>query len=121
MSDMEAKEISGMQFSDTSEPADGDQSLILNGVGVRKKYFVSFYAAPLYLTERSPDPHAIIRSEGPKRIVMQMLHSEILRDKLTIGWNDGFEANHSESDTNALRKRLERFNTYFTDLHEGIV
>ncbi len=50
---------------------------------------------------------------------MQMLHSEIPRDKLTTGWNDGFEANHGESDMNALRQRLERFNTYFTDLHRG--
>ena len=118
MNGLHAKEIAGVQFSDQVTFDGGSQILVLNGAGVRKKYFVSVYAAALYL-KNSSDPSEVINMEGPKRVIMHILHSEIPQEKFVKGWNDGFEANLDESEMNSMRGRLDIFNSFFDSMHEG--
>lgn len=116
---LNATEVAGVKFSDeTSMDPDG-QLLVLNGIGVRKKYFVSIYVAGLYLTDRSSAANYVIKMESPKRLVMQIIYSEITKEKFVAGWNEGFEANHSTIEMNDLRGRLDTFNAYFETMHAG--
>ncbi|MEN8178471.1 MAG: chalcone isomerase family protein [Pseudomonadota bacterium] len=116
--DLSAAEFAGVQFDDTLR-LDDEQSLVLNGVGVRKKYFVSIYVAALHLTKRSSDAYDVINMQGPKRVTMHILYSEINQEKFASGWNDGFRENHTENEMQALRSRLDSFNSLFETLHKG--
>jgi len=50
----EAKDISGIHFADTVDV--NGQKLWLNGVGKRKKFFVTVYAGALYLPKNQHRP-----------------------------------------------------------------
>ncbi|MFZ3214346.1 MAG: chalcone isomerase family protein [Terriglobales bacterium] len=72
MFELHAATLAGVTLPDTVQV--GSKTLVLNGLGLRKKYFVKVYVAGLYLEQKSSDPGAIIKADAPKRIVMQFLH-----------------------------------------------
>lgn len=49
------------------------RTLVLNGLGLRKKFGVKVYVAGLYLEQNSSDPSALLKADAPKRIVMQFV------------------------------------------------
>ena len=53
----------------------GNKTLVLNGMGVRSKFFVKVYVAGLYLEKKSGDASAIIQADAAKRIVLQFIRS----------------------------------------------
>jgi hypothetical protein len=71
--------------------------LVLNGLGLRTKFSVKVYVAGLYLEQKSSDSSAIIKSDAPKRIVMQFLHSAS-KQQMTDAFNDGFKDNTPDAE-----------------------
>jgi len=114
----QAVEVAGVQLPDEITLAD-QQSLMLNGAGVRKKFFLKVYVASLYLKQRSGDPLQIVATDTPKRVRMDMLYSKVDKKKFVEGWNEGFEANHSAQELRLLRDRIAQFNDMFETLVEG--
>lgn len=96
----------------------GDQSLVLNGAGVRKKLWVEVYVGALYLPSKTASAQQAIGMEGPKRIHMFMLY-DVSRKKLVSAWEDGFENNSSKDELRALESRMETFYSYWRDTEEG--
>lgn len=109
--------VADVTLPDSAE-VDG-QPLVLNGAGLRTKFFIKVYAAALYLPAKMRDAEAIITSAGPKRVIMHFIYDEVAREKLTDGWSDGFENNLSEADFERLKPKLDAFNALFTTVHEG--
>ncbi|MDP9362053.1 MAG: chalcone isomerase family protein [Acidobacteriota bacterium] len=68
------------------------QSLTLNGLGLRKKFFIKVYVGGLYLQAKSSNPAAILASDSPRRIVMSFLYS-VSKDQMCDAWSEGLEAN----------------------------
>ncbi|MEY4766504.1 MAG: hypothetical protein RI907_3177 [Pseudomonadota bacterium] len=66
-----AMEIKGAHFDDTYKM--GNQSLSLNGAGVRVKFVVDVYAAGLYVPQRAKDPAALMGQGGPKSLQIVLL------------------------------------------------
>lgn len=95
--------------------------LVLNGAGIRSKFFIKVYLGALYLPTRTRDAEAVLRSNGPVAIHMYILHSEISKEKLVNAWNDGFDANLDAAEHARLGPRIERFDGLFQTVHKGDV
>jgi len=111
-----AGELHGVVFPDTLEI--GETSLELNGMGTRKKLWVKVYVAGLYLETASSDPDTILSSSGAWRIVMHFLHKKVGVDKLNSAWEEGFRKNAPTTLENHSEE-IEKFLSYFQDVHKG--
>ncbi|MEJ2590287.1 MAG: chalcone isomerase family protein [Candidatus Thiodiazotropha sp.] len=114
-----ALEVAGVDLPDSIDLQAGHTPLVLNGAGIRKKFFFKIYVAALYLPQRQTDAKKILDMDEPRRMQMDMLYSKVDREKFVEGWNEGFAANQSESEMKSLRARLDRFNGMFETLVEG--
>jgi hypothetical protein len=112
-------EIGGVTLPETLT-LDG-QTLVLNGAGLRKKFFVKVYAGGLYLTEKSRDAAEIIDADAPMVIRMHFIYDGISPEKLKGTWNEGFD-NATGGNTAPLKKAIDEFNGLFTEeVKEGDV
>jgi hypothetical protein len=116
---IQAREIAGVTLEEKIVREADNVELILNGAGIRKKFFVKVYLASLYLPESSNDAAAVIAEERPARVEMHILYSEVEKEKFIQGWNDGFSANLSAERLQNVRERLDQFNAMFETLKSG--
>lgn len=114
-----AREIADISIPDAVKPDAAGEELILNGAGIRKKFFFKIYVGALYLRTPSTDAGAILAAGGPWRVYMHILHTEIEREKLVAAWNEGFAGNNSDSRLATLKPRLDTFNGMFTTVKQG--
>lgn len=68
------------------------QTLVLNGLGLRKKLFFKIYVGGLYLQAKNSNPAAILSSDSPRRMVFSFLYS-VSKDQMCDAWEEGLEAN----------------------------
>jgi len=118
---LSAREIEGVSIAETTTIENTPSSLLLNGAGVRTKFFFDIYIGSLYLNKKSHDPAEVISLDGPKRISMHFLYDEVSKEKLVKGWVDGFKNNHTPSDYEKLKPDLKRFNTLFQNVQKNDV
>ena len=118
---VQAVEIRGVTVPDAISIETVDRELVLNGAGIRKKFFVSVYIGALYLVEKSDSAEKIIDVEQPKRVAMHFLYDKVEANKLRDAWREGFEDNVTEQEYQKLKERLETFNSYFDDAVKGDV
>jgi hypothetical protein len=95
------------------------EALVLNGAGIRKKFFIKVYVGALYLPAKRSTIKGIMADPGAKRIVMSFLYKEVTAQKLIDGWNEGFASNNSAKEMKALQDRINTFNGLFTTVHKG--
>ena len=95
------------------------KTLELNGAGVRTKFFFDIYVGALYLVSPANHAEAVLEKPSPARVSMDILYSEVNKEKLIKGWTSGFKKNQSKASFAALKERLNVFNGMFTDLKEG--
>lgn len=68
-----------------------EESLVLNGAGVRQKFWINLYAAGLYLTEKTNDASAVLHSDGPMAIKLHIVSRLITSEKMVEAVTEGFE------------------------------
>ncbi|MDX1513220.1 MAG: chalcone isomerase family protein [Gammaproteobacteria bacterium] len=117
----QGKEVEGVRVEEEARLDGVTEPLVLNGAGVRSKFFVSVYVAGLYLSEKSSSAEAILDSPGPKRVRMHFVYDEISAEKIRAAWSDGYAANHSAEELAALKDRIDQFNGYFPAVKAGDV
>jgi len=86
----------------------GNKTLVLNGMGVRTKFFVKVYAAGLYLEKKSADANAIIQADAAKRIVLQFIRSEVTREQMTEAFDEALK-NNAPDKAAALQAEIGQF------------
>ncbi len=95
------------------------RKLVLNGSGIRKKFFFSIYACGLYLPQPEKDAKKVIAADEPKAVIMHMIHSKVSREKIIKAWDDGFFKNSQEK-LDQLKERIAVFDAIFNrDLLAG--
>lgn len=99
----------------------GGQEVSLNGAGIRTKFFFDIYVGALYLARHTTDAGQAVIMDGPKRVSMHILYSEVSKKKLVDGWKAGFKKNQSGAVMKKLQERLDRFNAMFTSVKSGDV
>ncbi|EGV52864.1 MULTISPECIES: chalcone isomerase family protein [sulfur-oxidizing symbionts] len=112
-----AREITGVPLAETTTVA--GKSLLLNGAGIRTKFFFKIYVGALYLPQKSTDPETIYPMSGPKRVSMHFLYDHLDREKLVDGWNKGFRKNLDSTELTTLQPRIDAFNAAFSGVDEG--
>ena len=111
---LSAGELAGAKMSDTIT-VEG-KTLKLNGMGLRKKVMFKVYVAGLYVETPTKAPEAIISSDQVKRMDLHILRS-LKASKVTEAIEEGFEKN-SKAQMPALKERLGKFSTMFSDVKE---
>ena len=112
-----AATVEGVQLPDSIQLQ--DEHLVLNGVGVREKFFFDIYVAGLYLPQRQTDAGRILEQDRSWRMVMHFLFGKVSRERLAEGWQEGFEANLAPKALQQLQPRIDRFKSLFPVLHRG--
>jgi Chalcone isomerase-like len=113
-----AREIADVNIPEQVSVGDG-VTLHLNGAGIRYKYFFKIYVAELYMQHPAADVEKVLKDDGEKRVVMHFIYSEVGKDKLVEGWNEGFRANLAPQELAALQEKINRFNAMFDTVKSG--
>jgi len=86
----EAKTVAGVNVPDSVSV--NNQTLVLNGAGLRKKFFIKVYVGGLYLASKQSDPAAIIAADSPRRMYMSFLYG-VSKDQISEAWEEGLRDN----------------------------
>ena len=65
--------INGTDIPDTVSLPNSDTQLVLNGAGIREKFFLDIYIGALYLERPMHDPAAILADTGQAGILMHFV------------------------------------------------
>jgi len=104
--------VSGVKV-DAKIAVDG-QSLVLNGAGVREKFFMDMYVGSLYLTKKSNDAKSIIAGNEGMAIKLNIVSGMITSDKMISAINEGFE-NATNKKTAPLKTKIDKFKGFFKE------
>ena len=107
-----AATLDGVNLPDSAKV--GDQTLVLNGLGLYSKMGMKVYVAGLYLTQKSSDGPAIIQADAPKRIVLHFMR-HVDHDKLKKSIGGEFDANAKAS----LKAQIDQFTSGLETLKAG--
>ena len=111
----QSAEVAGVKLADSIHF--GDHDLVLNGAGVRTKFFLKVYVAALYLVEKQTAPNAIITDENPQRVALHMLR-DLSDEKLLHAFNEAIAANHTKVEMTALEASLKQMTEIFHQVKE---
>ena len=107
-----AAEVSGVFIDDQVKTQNGD-SLLLNGAGLREKFWIDVYVGSLYLPSKSGDVGEILSKPGPLRIQLDFIYKEVAAENLLESWREGFENNQDADSLQSLQARIEQFYQFF--------
>ena len=103
-------EIAGIKLDDKIQL--DAQQLVLNGAGLRTKFFFKVYVAGLYLEEKKHTSAAILADAGAKRMSFNMLR-EVSGKQMLDAINEVIPANHSAEEMKVLESRMAEFSKMF--------
>lgn len=86
--------LAGVSLPDSVQV--GETTLVLNGLGLRKKFVVKVYVAGLYVSQKSSDANAILNAETPKRIVMHFVR-DVSKSQIADAFDESFKNNAPEA------------------------
>ncbi len=69
----------------------GKEKLILNGTGIRSKYFIDLYYGALYLKRKEKDPKKIVDANEEMSMKIHIVSSHITNEKMEGALRDGFK------------------------------
>jgi len=105
-----ALEVAGVKLPDSLHL--GNQDLVLNGAGLRTKFFFKVYVAALYLGEKNHAAEAVLNQSGEKRVSLHILR-EVSDEKMLNAFNEAMVANHTPAEMQALEPQLKELTAIF--------
>lgn len=90
------------------------QSLVLNGWGVRKKFFLKLYVGALYLPQKSSNADSILNSNTPIGVRLHILSKLVSAKRLEKAIKEGF-AKSTGDKTAAIQHEVDQFLAFFHD------
>lgn len=91
-----------------------DATLVLNGAGVRSKFFIDVYVGALFLQEKSTDNKAVIAADKPMGIRLHITSDLIDGEKMADATHDGF-VKSTKGNLAPIQKRVDRLVAAFKD------
>jgi len=98
------KEFHGVTFY--TETTINEEEVVINGAGVREKYFMDMYVAALYLKKKSTDASKIITADEEMGIHIKIVSSMVTRDKFKTAVTEGFKNATSGKATQEEQKKF---------------
>lgn len=90
------------------------EKLVLNGVGVREKFWMDMYAGALYLSAKSSNANTIMNADEPMAIKIHIVSKLISSDKMIDAVTEGFE-NSTKGNVAPLKTEIDKFIGFFRD------
>lgn len=100
-----AAEVAGVRIDDKIQS--GGQELVLNGAGLRTKFFVKVYVGALYVAQKTDSPAAIIDNPSPRRMLLRMLR-EMDAESLYGALDEGLRNNLTAAELALLKPQAEQ-------------
>lgn len=111
----QAGELAGVIMADTT--AVGDEELVLNGMGLRKKAIIKVYVAGLYLPTKQNDAEKILSSDTPRQLAMDFKFG-VSGDKMCGAWDDCLDGNVPDA-TDQIKADFKRLCGFMDDMGKG--
>ena len=105
-----------MTISDVTLPATlsaGGTNLVLNGGGTRVKMFMDIYVAGLYLTAKSNNGDAIVKSNDAAAVRLQITSSLATSERMADAVKEGFQKS-TGGKTAPIQAKVDRFLKLFS-------
>jgi hypothetical protein len=110
-----AAELAGVSLPNTVE-VDGKQ-LVLNGMGLREKFFIDVYVAGLYLPAKQRSGEAILAADTPRHLVMHFTY-DVTKEQVCDAWKESLAANRPNASA-ALQKDFDTLCSWMADAADG--
>jgi hypothetical protein len=108
-----AIEIGGHKYEDTLQAS--GKNLVLNGAGVRTKFFIKVYSAGLYLPQKETTVDGIMKAEGPRRMRLVMMR-DVSSDDFGGAFMTGLNNNVSKEDKLKIITQISKYGEMFAQL-----
>ncbi len=82
--------LAGVTLPDKAEVK--GQTLVLNGMGLRKKFIIKVYVGGLYLPQKEKSAQKVLAADAPLRMVLHFIY-DVSKDQMCEAWHEGLEAN----------------------------
>ena len=105
-----ARTLGGVDMEETFKA--GDSPLILNGAGIREKFFTNIYVAGLYLKEKNSDYKQIMSQDESMAIKIKITSMLITAERFKEACEEGFERT-TNGNTKPLRPKIDLAYTAF--------
>jgi hypothetical protein len=111
----EAREFEGVTMPDSATV--GGTALVLNGMGLREKYFINVYVGGLYLPSKTTDAKSAIDQDVAKKFVMHFQYS-VPKDKMVEAYEEGL-TNNAGALKGAQAANFQTFYGWLADMASG--
>ncbi len=105
----------GVEMADTMK-LDSD-TLVLNGMALRKKLIFKVYVAGLYLPKKETDEKKILGADTKRGAIMHFVRG-VGANKINGGWQDGLKDN-TPNHTIDLKKKFDTLCSYMEKVEDG--
>ncbi|MGY5849686.1 chalcone isomerase family protein [Salegentibacter sp. F14] len=105
-------EIGGVSLPNTLEY--GSDKLMLNGAGIREKFWMDMYVGGLYLQTKSTNATEIMKADRPMAIKLHIVSKMITSKRMIDAVNEGFE-NATDGNTAPISSEIAEFKSFFED------
>jgi len=112
---VESKTYKGVTMEDKIE-VEGN-TLVLNGMALRKKFIIKVYVAGLYLPARETDGAKVLAADQPRRTVMHFVY-DVGAGKINSAWMEGLEDNTPKYSPE-LKKQFDTLCGMMEDMDDG--
>lgn len=90
------------------------EDYVLNGAGIRERFFLDLYTIGLYLKDKSNDGNFILNSDNNKFIKITVVSSLITAERFYKGMNDGFKKS-TNNNINPIKVEIAELKKGFGD------
>ncbi len=111
---VQASELAGITVEDQITSAN-NETLTLNGMGLREKFWLDIYVGSLYLAKKSNNVAEILSQPDALRIQLDFIYNKVTSEKLIEAWKEGFEKNQTPEKIKALQDKIDRFYGFFEE------
>jgi hypothetical protein len=108
----QSRDIEGVKIPDKLSLE--NEALVLNGAGVREKYFLDLYVCALYLRSKSEDPIKIMNADEKMAIRITIVSSFVSNSAMQKAVREGFEKS-TNGNTKPLAREIEMIISAFND------
>jgi len=107
--------LAGVTFDDHA--AVNNQQLVLNGMGLRKKFIVKVYVGGLYLAAKQSNAATVIGTDAPRRMVFHFLYS-VSKSQMAEAWEEGLEDN-TKNPSAEVQAAFKTLQSWMEDIPKG--
>ncbi len=95
--------LAGVTVPDTATL--GGETVQLNGLGLREKFFFDIYVGSLYLKTKTSDAKKAIEADEPKMVEMHFIYDELTKEQVAGAFEESFAKNPGAA---AVRSDLDK-------------